>query len=65
MKIPSSRAVAHQPLALVHGRLVDGETFSGEAGGVLIIDGAICDLGPEIAPKICPRIPASSIAAAT
>ncbi len=54
MKIPSSRAIAHQPLALVHGRLVDGETFSGEAGGVLIIDGAIRDLGPEIAPQNLP-----------
>ena len=54
VKIPSSPAVAHQPLALVHGRLVDGETFSGEAGGVLIIDGAIRDLGSDITPQNLP-----------
>jgi dihydroorotase len=54
VQVPSSRAVAHQPLALVHGRLVDGETFGGEPGGVLIIDGAIRDLGPDIAPRNLP-----------
>ncbi len=54
VQVPSSRAVAHQPLALVHGRLVDGETFSGEPGGVLIIDGAIRDLGPDVAPRNLP-----------
>ncbi|MEJ0094398.1 MAG: dihydroorotase [Methylocella sp.] len=54
MKIPSSRSVAHQPLALVHGRLVDGADFRQEPGGVLIIDGAIRDLGPEITPENLP-----------
>lgn len=54
MKIPSSPSIAHQPLALVNGRLVDGETFNGARGGVLIVDGAILDLGPEIAPKNLP-----------
>ena len=38
-------------MALVNGRLVDGETFAGARGGVLIVDGAIVDLGPEIAPQ--------------
>ncbi|WPP06502.1 dihydroorotase [Methylocella tundrae] len=41
-------------MALVNGRLFDGETFSGAHGGVLILDGAILDLGPEIAPKNLP-----------
>ncbi len=54
MKIPASSSIAHQPLALVNGRLVDGETFKGEAGGVLILDGAILDLGPAIAPRNLP-----------
>jgi dihydroorotase len=54
LEVPSSRSVAHQPLALVRGRLVDGESFSGEPGGVLIIDGVIRDLGPEITPRNLP-----------
>ncbi|VTZ49945.1 Dihydroorotase, multifunctional complex type [Methylocella tundrae] len=54
MRIPSTPSIAHQPLALVNGRLFDGETFSGAHGGVLILDGAILDLGPEIAPKNLP-----------
>ncbi|PNG27862.1 dihydroorotase [Methylocella silvestris] len=54
MKIPASPSVAHQPLALVNGRLVDGQTFDCVRGGILILDGRILDLGPEVAPKNLP-----------
>jgi dihydroorotase len=54
VKYPSSHSIAHQPLALVRGRLVDGVDFQQELGGVLIIDGAIRDLGPAVAPENLP-----------
>ena len=54
MKIPSSPAIAHQPLALIHARLVDGAAFQQARGGVLIVDGAIRDLGPAVTPGNLP-----------
>ncbi|WP_395666986.1 dihydroorotase [Methylocella sp.] len=54
MKIPASPSVAHQPLALVNGRLVDGETYDGARGGVLILDGRILDIGPDVEPQSLP-----------
>jgi dihydroorotase len=48
MKELSSPSIAHQPLALVNGRLLDPVTAKEMAGGVLVIDGLIRDLGPSI-----------------
>jgi len=48
MKELSSPSIAHQPLALVNGRLLDPGTAQEMAGGVLVIDGLIRDLGPSI-----------------
>ncbi len=54
MKIPASPSVAHQPLALVNGRLVDGAKHDGERGGVLILDGRILDIGEGVEPRSLP-----------
>ncbi len=50
----SSPAIAHQPFALVNGRLVDPVLEKESFGGVLVIDGMIRDLGPEIAAATLP-----------
>ncbi|MGB8277688.1 MAG: dihydroorotase [Methylovirgula sp.] len=50
----SSSAIAHQPFALVNGRLVDPSLEKESFGGVLVIDGMIRDLGPEIAAGALP-----------
>lgn len=54
MNSPSSSAIAHQSLALIHARLVDGAAFQQARGGVLIVDGAIRDLGPAVTPANLP-----------
>jgi dihydroorotase len=50
----SSPAIAHQPFALVNARLVDPSLEKESLGGILIIDGLIRDLGPEIAAATLP-----------
>jgi dihydroorotase len=44
----SSPAIAHQPLALINARLIDPEHATETKGGILIADGCILDLGPQI-----------------
>jgi dihydroorotase len=48
VKVPTSSAIAHQPLALVNARLVDPAGLGPTQGGVLIVDGLIRDLGPGV-----------------
>jgi dihydroorotase len=48
MKSLSSPSIAHQPLALVNGRLLDPVTGKETRGGVLVIDGVIRDLGSSV-----------------
>jgi dihydroorotase len=48
MKNAPTGAIAHQPLALVNARLIDPVRESEARGGVLIIDGIIRDLGPQV-----------------
>jgi dihydroorotase len=48
MKHAPTGAIAHQPLALVNARLIDPARETEECGGVLIIDGIIRDLGPQV-----------------
>jgi dihydroorotase len=48
MKHAPTGAIAHQPLALVNARLVDPARETEERGGVLIIDGIIRDVGPQV-----------------
>jgi dihydroorotase len=48
MKHAPTGAIAHQPLALVNARLIDPARETEERGGVLIIDGTIRDLGPQV-----------------
>jgi dihydroorotase len=48
MKHAPTGAIAHQPLALVNARLIDPARETEERGGVLIIDGIIRDLGPQV-----------------
>jgi dihydroorotase len=48
MKTLSSPSIAHQPLALVNGRLLDSATGKETRGGVLVIDGVIRDLGSTV-----------------
>jgi dihydroorotase len=54
MKAFSSPSIAHQPLALVNGRLLDPLTGKETKGGVLIIDGVIRDLGASVTPAMLP-----------
>ncbi len=54
MQTPSTMAIAHQPLALVNGRLVDPATGKETRGGVLVIDGVIRDLGASVASATLP-----------
>jgi dihydroorotase len=48
MKTIASPSIAHQPLALVGGLLVDPVRGTQTQGGVLVIDGIIRDLGPTV-----------------
>jgi dihydroorotase len=48
MKSLSSPSIAHQPLALVNGRLLDPVTGKETRGGVLVVDGVIRDLGSSV-----------------
>ncbi len=41
-------AIPHRPLLLTNARLIDPESGRDEIGGVLIEDGRIRDLGPQI-----------------
>ncbi len=54
MKTMSSPSIAHQPLALVNGRLIDPVRATQTPGGVLILDGIIRDLGPAIVAEALP-----------
>jgi dihydroorotase len=54
MKALSSPSIAHQPLALVNGRLLDPLTGKETRGGVLVIDGVIRDLGSSVIPAALP-----------
>jgi dihydroorotase len=54
MKNAPTGAIAHQPLALVNGRLIDPVKESETRGGVLVIDGIIRDLGPQVVPAALP-----------
>src|SRR5579883_1374627 len=47
-------SIAHQPLALVNGRLLDPGAGRQARGGVLIIDGVIRDLGPAVVADALP-----------
>jgi dihydroorotase len=46
---------AHKPLALVNARLVDPAQTVITSGGVLVIDGAIADLGPRLDARSAPE----------
>ncbi|MFZ1961746.1 MAG: dihydroorotase [Methylovirgula sp.] len=48
MQAPTTPAIAHQPLALVNGRLLDPATGKETRGGVLVIDGIIRDVGASV-----------------
>ncbi len=50
----ASHAIAHQPLALVNGRLVDPQTQKEAKGGVLVIDGVIRDIGAAVTAAALP-----------
>ncbi len=50
----SSPAIAHQPFALTNARLVDPFLEKESFGGVLLIDGMIRDLGPEVTAAALP-----------
>ncbi len=54
MKALSSPSIAHQPLALVNGRVLDPLTGKETRGGVLVIDGVIRDLGSSVIPAALP-----------
>ncbi len=54
MQAPSTPAIAHQPLALVNGRLIDPATGKETRGGVLVIDGVIRDVGTSVTPANLP-----------
>jgi dihydroorotase len=54
MKHTSTSSIAHQPLALVNARLIDPASLRETAGGVLIIDGLIRDVGAAITPANLP-----------
>jgi dihydroorotase len=54
MKALSSPLIAHQPLALVNGRLLDPVTGKETRGGVLVIDGVIRDLGSSVVEAALP-----------
>jgi dihydroorotase len=54
MQAPASAAIAHQPLALVNGRLLDPATGKETRGGVLVIDGLIRDFGSSVTPATLP-----------
>lgn len=54
MKNSPKNAIAHQPLALVNARLIDPAAPRETMGGVLILDGIIRDLGPNITPASLP-----------
>jgi dihydroorotase len=58
MTIAASKAIAHQPTALTNARLIDPVTGRESQGGVLVIDGLIVDLGPEI---IAPNLPSHAL----
>ncbi|MDR3408278.1 MAG: dihydroorotase [Methylovirgula sp.] len=48
MKHAATGAIAHQPLALTNARLVDPIGETEVRGGVLVVDGVIRDLGPQV-----------------
>lgn len=48
MQAPTTPAIAHQPLALVNGRLLDPAAGKETRGGVLVIDGIIRDVGASV-----------------
>jgi dihydroorotase len=50
----SSPSIAHQPLALVNARLIDPDKQTEARGGVLVIDGLICDLGADVQAQALP-----------
>ncbi|MGH8277684.1 MAG: amidohydrolase family protein, partial [Steroidobacteraceae bacterium] len=54
MKRASPTSIAHQPLALVNARLIDPARLIETAGGVLVADGVIRDIGAAIAPANLP-----------
>ncbi|MGC2051451.1 MAG: dihydroorotase, partial [Methylovirgula sp.] len=54
MQAPTTPAIAHQPLALVNGRLLDPAAGKETRGGVLVIDGIIRDVGASVIPANLP-----------
>ncbi|MGA3304016.1 MAG: dihydroorotase [Methylovirgula sp.] len=50
----ASQSIAHQPVALVNGRLVDPQTQKEAKGGVLVIDGVIRDIGTAVTAAALP-----------
>lgn len=54
MTSAASAAIAHRPLALVNARLIDPKSETQTPGGVLVIDGVIRDLGPQVAAAALP-----------
>ena len=46
--MPKPLKASSRPLAIVNGRLLDPETRRDERGGVLVVDGLIADLGPQV-----------------
>src|SRR5579863_5175729 len=54
MKHAATGAIAHQPLALVNARLIDPARARETRGGILVIDGIIRDLGPQVVAAALP-----------
>ncbi len=50
----ATSSIAHQPLALVNARLIDPAKGTESAGGVLIVDGLIRDVGSAVTPADLP-----------
>jgi dihydroorotase len=50
----ATSAIAHRPLALVNARLIDPAQATETRGGVLVIDGAIREVGAHVAPGSLP-----------
>lgn len=48
MTMPAPASIAHRPLALVNARLIDPLAETETQGGVLIVDGLIREIGPNV-----------------
>ena len=51
---PPPPSIAHQPLALINARLIDPAGAQRNAGGILVVDGVIRDVGAAVTPAKLP-----------